>query len=152
MRRFERCGLRGGSDLLGRVKRRPGAKAPCICWVFRRAEALRSLPKSKTNCFSAKPVKLLVLRPIRKRIPNATTRFSGVRLFFCGEALGHDGGVEAFAQLVGDLVDLFALVDLDGLLRGVEDDLAVLAPGGVGANLFEQFWAESLVEVVGKMA
>ena len=55
-----------------------------------------------------------------------------------GEALGHDGGVEAFAELVGDLVDLVVLVDFDGLLGGVEDDAAVLAAGGVGANLFEQ--------------
>jgi hypothetical protein len=71
-------------------------------------------------------------------------------LFF-GEALGHDGGVEAFAQLVGDLVDLVVPVDFDGLVGGVEDDFAVLASGGVGADLFEQFWGELLVEVVGEM-
>jgi hypothetical protein len=57
--------------------------------------------------------------------------------------------VEAFAQLVGDLVDLFALVDLDGLLCGVQDDAAVLASGGVSADLFKQFGAELFVEVVG---
>jgi hypothetical protein len=66
-----------------------------------------------------------------------------------GETLRHDGGVEAFSQFVGDLVDLFALVDLNGLLRGVQDDAAVLAAGGMGADLFEQSGAELLVEVVG---
>src|ERR1700733_7296019 len=34
-------------------KRKPGAKAHCICCVFRRAEALRSLPKTKPTAFSA---------------------------------------------------------------------------------------------------
>src|SRR5258708_4590211 len=34
-------------------ERRPGAKAPCISCVFRRAETLRSLPKAKTRTFSA---------------------------------------------------------------------------------------------------
>ena len=60
------------------------------------------------------------------------------RLSF-GETLRHDGGVEPFAELVGDLVDLFTLVDLDGLVGSVEDDAAVLATGGVGADFFEQF-------------
>jgi hypothetical protein len=57
--------------------------------------------------------------------------------------------VESLAQFVGDLVDLFALVDFDSLVSGVEHDLAVLASGGMGANLFEQFGAELFVEVVG---
>jgi hypothetical protein len=66
-----------------------------------------------------------------------------------GETLRHDGGVETFTQLVGDLVDLFALVDFDCLVGGVEDDAAVLAAGGVNADLVEQFGAELFVEVVG---
>ena len=57
--------------------------------------------------------------------------------------------MEAFAQFVGDLVDLFAFVDLDGLFDDVEDYAAVLAAGNVGANLFEQPGAELLIEVVG---
>jgi hypothetical protein len=69
-------------------------------------------------------------------------------LFFC-EALRHDGGVETLAQLLGNLVDLIVLVDFDGLVGGVEDDAAVLAAGGVGADLFEQAGAELFVEVVG---
>ena len=69
-------------------------------------------------------------------------------LFFC-EALGHDRGVETLAQLFGDRVDLVVLVDFDGLVGGVEDDAAVLAAGGVGADFFEQFGAELFVEVVG---
>jgi hypothetical protein len=40
-------------DDYGLRKERPGAKAPCICWIFRRAKALRSLPKSKTTMVSA---------------------------------------------------------------------------------------------------
>ena len=72
-------------------------------------------------------------------------------IFFGCEALRHDGGVEAFAELVGDLVDLFALVDLDGLFGGVENDAAMLATGGVGADLVKQTRAQLFVEVVGEM-
>jgi hypothetical protein len=57
--------------------------------------------------------------------------------------------VEALAEFVRDLVDLFALINMDGLLCGVQNDTAVLASGGVGANLFEQPWAELFIEVVG---
>jgi hypothetical protein len=67
-------------------------------------------------------------------------------------ALRHDRGVEAFAQFGGDLVDLVAFVDFDGLVRGVEDDLAVLASGGVGTDFFAQGRAELIVEVIGKLA
>jgi hypothetical protein len=40
-------------SLVAATNRRPGAKAPCICDVFRRAEALRSHPKTKGAIFSA---------------------------------------------------------------------------------------------------
>jgi len=73
------------------------------------------------------------------------------RLLF-GETLSHDGGVEAFAKLGGNLIDLVPFVDLDGLVGGVEHDAAVLASGGVFANLFAELSCELVVEVVGKMA
>jgi hypothetical protein len=73
----------------------------------------------------------------------------GMWLFFCREALGHDGGVKAFAQLVGDLVDLVTLIDFNGLVGGVEDDFAVLASRGVRANFVDKRGAEVIVEVVG---
>jgi hypothetical protein len=57
--------------------------------------------------------------------------------------------VETFAQLVGDLVDLFALIHLDGLLRGIEDDPAVLASSRMRANLFEQPGAKAFVKIIG---
>jgi len=72
-------------------------------------------------------------------------------LFFGCEALGHDGGVETLAELVGDLVDLLALVNLDGLLGRVQDNAAVLASGGVGADFVEETWTEFLVKVIGEM-
>jgi hypothetical protein len=59
--------------------------------------------------------------------------------------------VEAFAQIGGDLVELVASVDFDGLTSGVEDDAAVLAAGGVLLNLGEESGTEVFVEVVRQM-
>jgi hypothetical protein len=56
--------------------------------------------------------------------------------------------VKPFPELGGDLVDLFALLDLDGLVGGVQDDLAMLASSCVDANLFQKLRTELLVEVV----
>jgi len=42
-------------------------------------------------------------------------------------AFGHNGLVQALAQIFGQLVQLVAAVDLDGLPRRVQRDLAVLA-------------------------
>jgi hypothetical protein len=42
-------------------------------------------------------------------------------------AAGHDGGVEALAETVGQVVDFVGAVDFDGLAGGVEDDFAVAA-------------------------
>jgi hypothetical protein len=72
-----------------------------------------------------------------------------VRNSFAGFAFGHDGGVEAFAELGGELVEFVVAVDGDGLARGVEDYLAVVAGGGVGAYFFEELGADLAVEVVG---
>jgi hypothetical protein len=56
--------------------------------------------------------------------------------------------VESLAELGGDLVDLVVFVDRDGLASGVEDDLAMAARGGVGADFFEELGADVAVEVV----
>ena len=53
-------------------------------------------------------------------------------------ALCHDGGVQAFAQIFGKLVDFVLSVDGDGLACGIEDHLAVLALADVGLNLREE--------------
>jgi hypothetical protein len=73
-------------------------------------------------------------------------RYGGL---FAGVAFGHDGGVEAFAELGGEFVEFVVAVDGDGLAGGVEDYLAVVAGGGVGAHFFEEFGADLAVEVVG---
>jgi hypothetical protein len=57
--------------------------------------------------------------------------------------------METFAEFIGNLVDLLALVHLDRLFGRVEHDAAVLASRRVGANLIEQLGAEFLVEVIG---
>jgi hypothetical protein len=75
----------------------------------------------------------------------------GVKGLFAGVAFGHDGGVEAFAELGGELVEFVVAVDGDGLASGVEDYLAVVAGGGVGAYFFEELGAYLAVEVVGEL-
>ena len=51
--------------------------------------------------------------------------------------------MKAFAELVGDFVDLVAFVNFDRLVGSVEHDLAVLASGGVGANFGEELAREA---------
>jgi len=60
--------------------------------------------------------------------------------------------VKALAEFGGDFVDFVALVDFDGLVSGVEHDLAVLASGRVGANFLTQLGAELVIEIVGQLA
>src|SRR5208282_2006684 len=48
---------------------------------------------------------------------------------FLGCALAKDGNLESGAEVFGKLVQLGVAVDLDGLLGGVADDVAVVAPG-----------------------
>jgi hypothetical protein len=57
--------------------------------------------------------------------------------------------VKTLAELRGDLVDFVALIDLDGLVGGVEHDLAVLASSRVSANFLTQLRAKLVIEVVG---
>ncbi len=67
-------------------------------------------------------------------------------------ALLHDGGVQALAQLGRKLVELVLAVDGDGLARGVEDDLAVVALTDVGLDFGEEFGIDLTVKVIGKLA
>jgi hypothetical protein len=60
-------------------------------------------------------------------------------------ALGHDGGTEASAEVFGQLVELGVAVDLDGLLGGVADDVAVVAPGKMVLQLNFGFLVEDAV-------
>jgi hypothetical protein len=60
--------------------------------------------------------------------------------------------VKAFAELSRDLVDFVVAVHRDSLASGVEDNLAVVAGGGVSANFFEELGADLAIKVVGKLA
>jgi len=55
-------------------------------------------------------------------------------------------------ELGGQFVELVVAVDLNGLAGGIENDLAVFAGVGVGADLLEQIGADVAVEVIGKFA
>jgi hypothetical protein len=50
-------------------------------------------------------------------------------------ALGHDGGAEAAAEVVGQFVKLRVAVDFDGFLGGIANHIAVVAPGEVVLQL-----------------
>jgi len=70
---------------------------------------------------------------------------------FAGAAAAdHDGGFEASLEFGGEVVELGAAVDVDGLGGGVEDDFAVLALGDVLIDFGEQFGGDDAVEEVGK--
>ncbi len=68
-----------------------------------------------------------------------------------GAALGHDGVVQAVAEVGGELVDLVLAVDGDGLAGGVEDDLAVMALADVRLDFRHQFGVDATVEVISKL-
>jgi hypothetical protein len=50
---------------------------------------------------------------------------------FAGFALGDDGRVETGTEIVGKGINLIVLVDLNGFLGGVTDNMAVMAPSEV---------------------
>ena len=63
-------------------------------------------------------------------------------------AAGFDDGVEAGGDFRGDFVKLVALIDFDGLARGVEDDFAVAALAKVGFNLSAGLGGKGFVDDV----
>ena len=66
-----------------------------------------------------------------------------------GLALGNDRGSEAGSKIVRKFVELRVAVDLDGLLGGVADNVAVMAP----SQMFFEFslcgGVNDAVEVIG---
>ena len=60
--------------------------------------------------------------------------------------------MKALAQLGGKLIELVFAIDGDGLARGVEDDLAVVALADVGLDFGEEFGIDLTVKVIGKLA
>jgi hypothetical protein len=57
--------------------------------------------------------------------------------------------VQPLTKLVGDLVNLITSIYFNSLAGSIKDHLAVAAPGGMGANLFEQLRADVTVEIIG---
>src|SRR5579864_8817058 len=74
--------------------------------------------------------------------------FLGSSLLFLGFALGNDGGAEACSKVVGKFVQDGIAVNFDGLLGGVADNVAVVAP----SQVVFQFGPHSFVEVVVQVA
>ncbi len=66
-------------------------------------------------------------------------------------ALGDDGGTEPVAKVVGEFVELGVAVDLDGLLGGIADDVAVVTPGEVIFQFGLSPVVEYAVEVIGQL-
>jgi len=64
-------------------------------------------------------------------------------------ALSHDGGSEAAAEVFGKFVELGVTVNFDGLLGGITDDVAVVAPRQVIFEFSAGAGVQDAVEVVG---
>lgn len=60
----------------------------------------------------------------------------------------HDGGVEAFAESGGQIVDLMGAVYLDGFAGGVEGHFAVFAAAQVGFEFGARFGGHGAVDQV----
>src|SRR6185503_7523836 len=67
-------------------------------------------------------------------------------------ALRHNCIVQPLAQLRRDLVQLLAPIDLDGLVRRIQDHPAMLALGGMAADLPAKIFAQLVVEIVTQLA
>jgi hypothetical protein len=64
-------------------------------------------------------------------------------------AAGHNGGSEAAAEFVGELVDFCAAINFDGFTGGIDDDFAVMADAEVFFDLGHQFGFDVAIEEVG---
>ncbi len=76
--------------------------------------------------------------------------FGGAGAAFSFFAAGHDGGAEAGAEVVGELVDFVAAVDFDGFAGGVDDDFAVVASAEVLFDFGEQLGFDLAIEKIGE--
>ena len=63
-------------------------------------------------------------------------------------ATGHDGGVEALAQVGRKIVDLVGAIDFDGFAGGAEGDLAVLAAAQVFLQVGAHFGGYRVVDQI----
>ena len=66
-------------------------------------------------------------------------------------AFTHDGVVKAGSEGVRKLVNLVIAVNFDGLLRGVEDDMAFVAPMQVLIKLSLKTFSDLAVQVIGQL-
>jgi hypothetical protein len=63
-------------------------------------------------------------------------------------ALGHNGGAEAGAKVVGQFIELRVAVNLNGLLRRITDDVAVMAPGKMILQLDFCRFVEDAIQII----
>jgi len=63
-------------------------------------------------------------------------------------ALGHDGGTETRAEIVGQFVELRVTVDLNGLFGRITDDIAVVAPGKMILQLDFCRFVEDAIQII----
>jgi len=76
-------------------------------------------------------------------------------VFFSGLALGHNGRPKPGSQVFGEFVKLGITIDFDGLLGGIGDNVAIVAPGQVlfklglcaGVNYSVQIIGEFVEEI-----
>src|SRR5215467_7654429 len=66
-------------------------------------------------------------------------------------AFAHDGLVEFVAEGFWKLIDLIIAVDLDGLLRGIHDHFAVMAPVKMLFQFYPDLSIRGAVQVVGQL-
>lgn len=66
-------------------------------------------------------------------------------------AFVHNGLVEFAAEGVWQFVDLIVAVDLDGLLGGIHDHLAVMAPMKMLFQFYPDLSVRGAVQVVGQL-
>ena len=66
-------------------------------------------------------------------------------------ALGHDGGAEPAAEVFRKFVELRVAIDLDGLLGGVADYIAVMAPGKMILQLDFGLLVENAIQIIGQL-
>src|ERR1700758_3143695 len=65
--------------------------------------------------------------------------------------LGHDGGAQPGPEIVGKLVELGIAIDLNGLLGGIANNVAVVAPGKMVFKLDFCFLVEYAVQITGQL-